>query len=70
MDELDYKLYVLAELNYKKAHPGMSEEELYPTDWFSINNYKLKSEIIAEAIKENVLVQDTKRYQSRQEYIK
>ena len=48
----------------------MSEEELYPTDWFSINNYKLKSEIIAEAIKENVLVQDTKRYQSRQEYIK
>ena len=62
MDELDYKLYVLAELSYKKAHPEIDENELYPLDWYSFNNYKLKNEIIAEAIKEKKLVKDTPKY--------
>ncbi len=62
MGELDYKLYVIAELNYKKAHPDMSEEALYPEDWYSITNYKLKNEIIAEAIRNKVLIKDTEKY--------
>lgn len=62
MDDLDYKLYVLAELNYKKNNPGMNEEELYPEDWFLINNYKLKNEIIAEALEKNILIKDTSKY--------
>ena len=63
MDELEYKLYVLAELNYKKEHPDKKEEDLYPFDWFSINNYRLKNEIIAEALKNGKLIKDTQKYQ-------
>ena len=63
MDEMDYKLYVLAELSYKKAHPEIKEDDLFPLDWYSNNNYKLKTEIIAEAIKEKKLIEETSKYQ-------
>ena len=62
LDDLDYQLYVLAELSYKKEHPEIPEEELFPEDWYSTSNYKLKSEIIAKAIKSKVLIQDVEEY--------
>lgn len=70
MDDLDYKLYVIAELSYKKLHPGMKEKDLYPFDWYNINDYKLKNKIIAQAIKENKLIKDTSSYQQRIEGIR
>lgn len=70
MNELDYKLYVLAELSYKKAHPETNEELLYPEGWYAINNYRLKNEIIAEALREKVLIKDTQRYQSAMEDVR
>ena len=70
MDDLDYKLYVLAELNYKKSNSGVLEENLYPDDWFSINNYRLKNEIIAEAIRDKKLVKDTLKYQQAKEDVR
>ncbi len=70
MDDLDYKLYVLAELSYKKEHPKLKDEEMYPYDWFGINNYKLKNEIIAQAIREKVLIKDTEKYKQLQGCIK
>ncbi len=30
-DEYDYELYILAELNYQKMHPG--EVNIFPIDW-------------------------------------
>ena len=62
MDDADYKLYVLAELNYKKNYPNAKEDELYPMDWFKIKDYKLKNEIIAEAIRNNIFIKDTSKY--------
>ena len=38
-------------------------DELYPIGWYEINNYKIKIEIISEAIKTNVLIENTKAYQ-------
>ncbi len=70
MNELDYKLYVLAELSYNKQHPNLKEEELYPLDWYSFNNYKLKNEIIAEALREKKLIKDTQKYMLTQEGIR
>ena len=64
-DEYDYRLYVLAELKYRKAFPNTDEKDLFPQDWYSISSYKLKNEIIAEAIKEGVLIGNTSRYQKR-----
>ena len=69
-EDLDYRLYVLAELAYEKEHEGKTDEELFPIDWYSISNYKSKIEIIEEAIKKNILIKDTEKYQSRLEGIK
>ena len=69
-EDLDYRLYVLAEIAYEKENEGLSDEELFPMDWYSITNYKSKIEIIEEAIKNNILIKDTQKYQSRIEGVK
>ena len=70
MEDLDYKLYVLAELSYKKEHPGVKEETLFPLDWYSISDYKLRNEIIAEAIREKKLIEETQKYKGQKECIR
>ncbi len=62
MDDLDYKLYLLADFKYKKEHNGLEDTELYPDDWFSNSNYRMKNEMISEALKRKVLVKDTSMY--------
>lgn len=61
MEKEDYNLYIIAELSYKKKH--INEENIFPIDWYSSTNYKLKIEIIAEAIKKNVKIESTDLYQ-------
>lgn len=60
-DDMDFNLYVLAELNYKDAHPELGEE-LFHDDWYLSKDYKLKTEIIFEALKNNTLVYDTDKF--------
>ena len=60
MDEMDLKLYVIAELNYKKRHNN--QKNIFPNNWYSNKNYKLKTEIIAEAIKKNIKIEETDLY--------
>jgi hypothetical protein len=62
LENLDYQLYVLAELSYKKEHPEINEEDLFPKDWYSTRNYKLKSEIIAKALNNNILIEQVEEY--------
>ena len=45
-DNEDYKLYVLAEITYTRENSNLKEEELFPVDWYSINDYKTKIEIM------------------------
>lgn len=66
----DYKLYVLAEITYIKENNNIPEEELFPADWYSINNYKIKVEILAEALNNKCLVINTQKYQDRIEGIR
>jgi hypothetical protein len=66
-DDMDYKLYVLAELRYKKEHPGIENEDLFPADWYSNRNYKLKTEIIASAIKNNISIEEVPEYMNIKE---
>ena len=61
-DELDYFLFLQAELAYQHAHEDMDEEDLYPFSWYSASGYKFRTEIIAEALEKGVLVQDTELY--------
>mgnify|MGYP003299963646 FL=1 len=67
-DDEDYKLYVLAEITYTKENEN--REDIFPADWYSINNYKAKVEIIAEALNNKCLIAETKKYQDRVEGIR
>lgn len=65
-----FKLYTLAELVYIKNVSLIVNndiENIFPKMWYQINDYKLKIEIISEAIKNNILIQNTIGYQN---YIK
>ena len=61
-DELDYFLYLQAGLTYQHAHEDMDDDDLYPFDWYSTKDYRLKVEIIAEALEKKILVMDTDLY--------
>lgn len=69
-DDEDYKLYVLAEITYTKENENVDEKELFPSDWYSISNYKVKVEIIAEALNNKCLISETQKYQDRVEGIR
>ena len=69
-DKDDYNLYLLAELYYKKDHNDKSDEELFPSDWYSFNDYKTKTEILGEALKNNIDIKDTQKYLEIQEGVK
>ena len=68
MDD-EYKLYVLAEINYKNKFKDLEEDELFPSDWYSSNNYKLKIDIILESLKTNKLIRETEKYKMFQEHV-
>ena len=56
------QIYTIATMRYQEENPGVSMEELYPVGWHTNDNYKLKVNIIAEALKKHVLVIDTELY--------
>lgn len=60
-----FQLYTLAELAYQKHFEKNidNKEHLFPENWYENKNYKLKIEIITEAIKENKLIEYTQKYQ-------
>lgn len=62
MDNKLFKLYVLAELKYKKHFDNVNDNELFPSGWYGNKNYQKKIEIICEAIKTNTLIVNTKSY--------
>ena len=63
MDD-DYKLYLVSELFYKELFGDKKESELFPSNWYGSDNYKLKAEIIMEAIREHKLIIDTEKYKT------
>lgn len=69
-EDAHYNLYVLAEIAYKKENKDLQENELFPADWYSISNYQVKTEIIAEALKNKILISETQLYKSRTEGIR
>ena len=64
-EEKLFNLYTLAEISYEKSLQNKVKnlDDLYPLGWYEKKNYKEKIEIIAEAIENNVLIINTKKYQ-------
>ena len=66
-----FELYTLAELSYKNHFKNAENDikEIYPDGWYSNKDYRLKIEIIAEAIKTNKLIINTPAYQKMLERV-
>lgn len=64
-DKKIFELYTLAELSYENHFKNMlkSTDELYPDGWYENKNYKVKIEILCEAISTSTLIVDTQGYQ-------
>lgn len=65
-DQLDYDLYVFAEISYTEAHKDIYEEELFPINWYASKNYMLKNKIIAEALEKNIAIEETELFKKAQ----
>lgn len=62
MQKEEFRLYVIAEMNYMKKNAGRTESELFPMDWYNIKDYKLKTRLISESLKQRSLIKDTTMY--------
>ena len=60
----DKDLYTLAVMRYKERFPNVDENDLFSLDWNMYKNYKLKNYILAEAIKNDVTVEETETYKN------
>ena len=64
---LYYNLYLLTEIIYERENTGITKEELFPMDWYSITDYRTKLEILEDAIKNRQYIEDTEKYKNRKE---
>lgn len=69
-NELDYRLYVLSELAYAKAQPGIDHDHLFPLWWYGIRSYHRRIDVIAEALKKGITVQETEGFQRLMEGVR
>ncbi len=58
-----FKLYTIAEIAYQKRFSNISDINLFPEGWYTTENYKMKIDILSEALKNNVLIINTQKYQ-------
>ena len=63
-DNMDYDLYVMSEIAYKDRFKLESDDVLFPNNWYLSKNYKLKVNIIGEALQKNTLIKNTSLYQA------
>ena len=59
-DETDYRLYVLAEIQYERQCEAgkIPEEDRFPDGWYGSRDYHFKTEIIAHALKYRVTIRE------------
>lgn len=57
----DKELYTIAVLRYKDLNPNL-DDNIFPIDFNLCKDYYLKTNIIAEAIQNKVLVENTETY--------
>lgn len=59
-----FDLYVVYELLYEtKMSKKYSDVLLFPNDWYIIQNYKFKIDVLLEALDNDILIVNTKKYQ-------
>lgn len=71
-DKIKYYMFSVkyVEAMGRQVSENNSNLDLYPLDWFSNQDYKLKTEILKEAIEKRILIINTMGYQEIIEGIK
>ena len=59
----DKDLYILALLRYKEENPYVDVEKTFSIEWNLCTDYKLKTIIVAKAIQQHMLIEDTELYE-------
>ncbi len=62
MENFDYNIYVLAEKTYVDNHLQLKRDQIFPYGWYENKDYRTKNMLIAAAIKENKLIEETNSY--------
>ena len=52
--------YLVLQTKYHKIHE--KEEYIFPNEWYHVQEYELKKEILKECIKNNFLIKDSSLY--------
>ena len=61
----DKDLYTIAVMRYKEENPNIDENNLFSMNWELSRDYKLKTIIIAEAIKNHTTIEQTETYKKQ-----
>lgn len=65
-NKIDKIIYLMALQTFLEKnnclHNKNKQKKLFPPNWNSINNYKLKAEIINEALNNNTKIEETKLF--------
>ena len=71
---MDNYILTLLETTYmkemKKNNPNFQLEDIFPYGWFSSNNIKFKTNVLNDAIKNNILIFETPLYRKNIDKIK
>ena len=67
MEDKKEELYILLEASYvkrerEKDELNFNEDDIFPYDWYMIQDYKTKIDILLESINNNQLIKDTPMY--------
>ncbi len=62
--EKDKDLYTIAVLRYKEENPNLNFDDMFSMEWNLSKDYHLKTIIIAQAIQNHVLIEDTELYKN------
>ena len=59
---MDEYIYIAIENKYNSFCKEKNKDVIFPSYWYKIPDYKLKSEILFEAMKYNICIENTKKY--------
>ena len=67
MEDKKEELYILLETAYVKREKeknklNFDEKDIFPYDWYGIQDYKTKIDILLESISNNQLIENTQMY--------
>ena len=60
---MDEYIYITIEKEYKEHCKNNNIKTVFPSYWYKISDYKLKSNILYESIQENIPIEKTNSYQ-------